>query len=751
MSKKKSNQTSATIRPRKSMRQIVEKYRLVIDGILVLWVLWVIKNYNTQYFFKFIARVADQAVMLVFNIDGTVLFQFVGPVFFGILFLLVSLLSGRWCIRVSTINLHSAHAAVTYFGLGTGMLGLMMFVLGVLGLWYQWLVNGMIIVLLIVLLVVNRDILKVKYYNPKPYIHALLRLPMVDKLLAVCIGFLMLIGFLGVLSPEIFYDSMTYHLSLPNLYFLEHKIVHTPQCVFSGMPLFVEYIYAIGMAFAGTVGAKMIVFIFGIFTLLSIYAFISHGFSRRAALIGMLLFSSAPVILRSFMKTGVEIPNALYTMLAALFFLTMFDADDEKTIWHTLVLTGIFTGISISTKYYAWLMLPGIGLAIFWALLKHRTAWPWLMQRVIVFSGVIALCVAPWIIKNIIFFKNPLYPFLSNIFPFGQTDIVYMKTFSGDRSITGFIGELFKNPLPLITHVWKYTMNGGNMEASFIGPVFLLFLPWVLYPTFRSKKFYYLLALFMLFWLPWFLTNNQIRYFIPGLLVFSVLGGQMIAHSGTRFLKVSALIVLLVFTVHNAAHTFYLWLSLEPYKILTGAMTADEYLTVNHQLYPSPYYETASFINKHLPPDARLLGVGDPRGLYYQRSYNVTSQHNKQFFQVCIEQSDDADALYQRLSDEGFTHLVFNIMEIYRLTPRKFHMFDEMTPEHMHMIATFWRTYLKEVFVEHNMQKHDQRFVVVYELLDAEAAHKPHPVPQNHFLAIPPTIEKMNERAQEQK
>ncbi|MBI5883211.1 MAG: hypothetical protein HZB91_08910, partial [Elusimicrobia bacterium] len=55
------------------------------------------------------------------------------------------------------------------------------------------------------------------------------------------------LNLLCALAPEIYYDSLNYHLALPNLYLLKGRIVATPHQIFSGLPFGGQMLYGLAL------------------------------------------------------------------------------------------------------------------------------------------------------------------------------------------------------------------------------------------------------------------------------------------------------------------------------------------------------------------------------------------------------------------------------------------------------------------------------------------------------------------------
>src|SRR5579859_945597 len=68
------------------------------------------------------------------------------------------------------------------------------------------------------------------------------------------------INFIGALGPELAFDALWYHLTLPKIYLLDHKIFYIPGGLFyySAMPKLAEMIYIGALSLGNEITAKFV-------------------------------------------------------------------------------------------------------------------------------------------------------------------------------------------------------------------------------------------------------------------------------------------------------------------------------------------------------------------------------------------------------------------------------------------------------------------------------------------------------------
>ena len=74
-----------------------------------------------------------------------------------------------------------------------------------------------------------------------------------------------------------------------------------------------------------------------------------------------------------------------------------------------------------------------------------------------------------------------------------------------------------------------------------------------------------------------------------------------------------------------------------------------------------------AFAASHLPPDARTLFVGEPRGFGFPRRFVAPSQHDVSPLRAILEAEREPGEAVAALRGQGFTHLLVNQGELSRL------------------------------------------------------------------------------------
>ena len=146
-----------------------------------------------------------------------------------------------------------------------GIYSYLIFSLGVLGILYK----SAIITITIIFTAASYF-----YFKKKPEDFPILNLKS-KKIRSYLFLFLLLIvvNLIGALGPEIAFDSLWYHLTLPKIFLENHRIDFIPGGLFyySVMPKLGEMLFIPGLAFGNEIIPKLTQWMFGILTSIVIY------------------------------------------------------------------------------------------------------------------------------------------------------------------------------------------------------------------------------------------------------------------------------------------------------------------------------------------------------------------------------------------------------------------------------------------------------------------------------------------------
>ncbi|HAH31828.1 MAG TPA: hypothetical protein DCL44_05890 [Elusimicrobia bacterium] len=545
-------------------------------------------------------------------------------------------------------------------------------------------------------------------------------LPYAALILTACA---VVMSVLATTGPEIFYDALLYHLALPKLYLLNGRIIPTPENLYSGIPFNLEMLYGLALSLSDERLAALFHFSFGLGTALAVWAWLRRRVSNEAGVFGALIYYLCPLTLYGSWQCGIDLGTCFYIALAFTTLSFSLEASEPAKARVWAVITGIFAGFAVGVKYTLLPLCAAFGLVHLWLRAREGKS-----ARDTVWMAAAALAAfAPWLIKNSLFYGNPVYPFLHNIF--GHAAPALWPQFLADAQS--------RNLVQLFTTVegWKsffttpWQISAGTQRISdWLGAVFLLFLPslftlpWGIFkrelsiPAVSTAA----AALVIAGYFSWNLTSTQVRFLVPILpLLACVFAMAATKNTAPGFLRKTAWAAAIIFSIYNfqeifiAGETSYIG----RWDILAGRQARADYLKSQHLSYGLPYYAAMEYINGKLPPDAKVLFLGESRAYYCERKFIAATVFDDNPFWVQARKSGTGAELRDWLKVEGVTHIFISVNPLYAYAG-----FPTIIPRDICMgkvFKEFWNRYLQVVFEKRTGQTSIEEWLLVLKVRDA--------------------------------
>ncbi|MBE9566028.1 MAG: glycosyltransferase family 39 protein [Proteobacteria bacterium] len=469
------------------------------------------------------------------------------------------------------------------------------------------------------------------------------------------------LSLIGSLAPaaDLDYDSLVYHLTIPNIYLRDGNIHPIPWLSHSNFPFTLEMLYLLGLLLHDQTLAKLFHFACGWLTVCAVFAFGRRWWGARAGWLGAALFAAVPLVAWEMMTAYSELAFALYAFLTIYALARWFEgrAKGEPDGW--LYAGALLCGLALGIKMLAATVLLFATAALFWHLLREPKR-RGLLLRAFVFAAIAAAVASPWYLKSYLWTGNPVYPFMYELF--GGTHWTAERAHAYTEAQKAF--GLGQGPLAFAALPWNLTMQPRwffdlpqvlrpfNIFVMVFGPLLLAFLP-VLPLTGPVGKPGRLLLWFALFYITiWFGLSQNGRYLIPilpGLCACAGLAASRLLDR--RGVASPAVLVALLLALSSGLYASFN-LSAPAWRVALGRERPEEYLS---KAFPN--YPMFDLVNRVTPPDAKLLVLGDePRCFYLQRDF-LFGNHAEIFTEADTAGPDQLLATLGRL---GVTHLLLD-------------------------------------------------------------------------------------------
>lgn len=497
--------------------------------------------------------------------------------------------------------------------------------------------------------------------------------------LLMAAGSLVWILFAHTLLPPTDWDTISYHLALPQLYVDAGRITYVNFMLHANWPMNMEMLFALALLLGSDVATHLTMLGFLVLTAagMLIAARRLLGDDRVGA-IAVLLLLTVPMVKRLGGLAMIDVAIGLYVLAAGVAFARWRDTRGQR--W--LLLCGLFCGFAAGSK------LMGGGFAILYGLLVlWEQGKGWLAARkagqgraygsnvvrqllVLVLAGL--AMVGPWYLRSTLNTGNPIWPFAFHVFGGRDWDEL------GDEYNMQLMLErwaelqLPRNPIGLLQS-YGYMLLSPNEISDFRGglgqPLMagaLLALLGML--LFRDAPPFVRQSLFVCagFWMLWFfLVSHQVRFLLPALPLLALASGwavvRLLVRRRTPNVRAAAfatvaLVALLEWPWYYAPERALL-LSRLPY--LRGEQTRAAFIDAHVDVMPY-----VRFANAELPADARLLLLPyETRGYYLERDYIWAHPASQRV--IRFEQHPSAEALLATLQGIGITHLLEHTAFLY--------------------------------------------------------------------------------------
>ena len=570
-----------------------------------------------------------------------------------------------------------------------------------------------------------------------------------DKIIAkhrleILIAGVLLVLVLSVLVlsavPPVSRDALTHHLAVPKLWLKSGSMSEIPAVVFSYYPMNLDLLYLIPLYFGNDIIPKYIHFAFALLTAGLIFAFLKDRTAKtHYGLLGALLFLSLPMILKLSITVYVDL-GLVFFSTAALLYVLKWAANGNQT--RHLLIAGLFCGLGLGTKYNG--LISFFLLTCFIPVLylrvnlqpddaadgpvhttgrqKKAAGMTSLraLQAAALFVSISLLVFSPWMIRNLRWTGNPVYPLYQKAFNavrLADTEPELVAGLAADRNMETASGRLGhfalrkkvfdETFLELITTPVRIFFQGRDDNPKYfdgrLNP-YLFLLPFLTIFGFKrlskqhKRENLALLSFSVLFLLYTFLqVDMRIRYIAPiiaPLVILSVIGLHQTVtlirykwtgtgrRVGLTFLA-AAVTGLLAINAHYLVKQFRY---VDPISYLSGQIGRDNYIKKYRKEYAA-----IQFINHQLPPDTRLLALYLGKRIYYSDREMIS---NDALFKKLIAAASSADALAETLRSHDFTHLLI------RFDYFRYFIFDYLSEEKRSVFRDFLETRANRLFSE---------------------------------------------------
>ena len=420
------------------------------------------------------------------------------------------------------------------------------------------------------------------------------------------------------------FDELNYHLALPATYLRSHAITVIPYNMFSNFPLNVEMLFMPALALKSTFACRSVSLLFLALCGITIFAMTKRYFNAKAALFSSAIFLGLPNVIRHSILAYNDI-GLVFFILLSIYALLNWERDNND-LW--LVLSGAFCGLSIGVKYSGGINFAFLALYIFFS---RRN-----LKPLTYFLGSGLIFVLPWLLKNIAFVNNPVYPFLYSIFG-GK----YWSAFNMERYLRILSGYGPKN---LSALPWYLI---GEWKTDFpLGPVLFIILPFIFFVKNIDKKIKYFLIYAVLYFMIWIKVSPTIRFYLPPAALLCIIGGYTTEKYYEKSKTLHGLLMLVVI------FALFYYLCFIGMSIIQGSPLAKQ--------QENEHLQRVAYVNRNLPSDTKILFIAEPRTFGFEKKVITNSIFDKEIMVELVKASKDTKEIIRELKKRKVAYLLIN-------------------------------------------------------------------------------------------
>lgn len=401
-----------------------------------------------------------------------------------------------------------------------------------------------------------------------------------------------LVNLIGALGPELAFDALWYHLTLPKIFLMDKSLHHIGGGLlyYSDMPKLGEMLFTAALAFDSEILAKMSQFAFGLMTVLAIYKVSRKFFDPRISILACVLFYANLVVAWESTTAYVDLIRTFFEIMAVRGFLNWLETKEKK--W--FIESACLVGLAIATKLIA---IGTLVIFIFLIFIYSKNNKLSLLSSIKLageFCSIAVLISLPWFVLAFLSTGNPLYPLFSHY------------------EIHQSLGEII-NPLRLVTSMWQIFTHSPDPLA----PLYILFSPLLFFKRTKLPKFFVYMYIYVgISLLVWYVTpqTGGGRFILAYLPVLSIVMISILTHHFAR--KFVFAIIMLIFFIASITVIYRGIANAKYIPVLVGRQSKDQFLTNHLNFDFGDFYDTDGYFKKHIKPHETILLYGF-HNLYY--------------------------------------------------------------------------------------------------------------------------------------
>lgn len=402
-----------------------------------------------------------------------------------------------------------------------------------------------------------------------------------SKLLLVLLVILWSINLIGVLAPEISFDALWYHLTIPKIFVQHNSFFYIPGGLYyySLMPKLVDLLYIPSVMINSAVGAKLIHYMFGILTLIVLYKISRYYLSQALSLLVIFIFSSSLVVAWEATTAYIDLGRTFFEVMA-VYGLIRF-VQEKKELW--LIESAIMLGLAIATKLIA---IGSLMVIVSVLIFLFRSNLVKAVKISALYSVIAFLVPLPYFIFAYLQTGNPVYPLFTEFYT------TQLQSFS-----------LLSFP----SQIWSVFVVGSDP----INPLYIIVLPLLFFVWSRFSNRDRLIGIYVIASLiVWLITprTGGGRFLLPYLPIFSLFVVMIITRLQQPYLRNAIIFIAIIVGFSTIGYRGIA--SAKYIPVIIGTESKEEFLKNNLNFQFGDFYDTTGYFAENINIADRVLIYG---------------------------------------------------------------------------------------------------------------------------------------------
>ena len=556
---------------------------------------------------------------------------------------------------------------------GTGIIGLMMLLFGLAGLWRPLPVALMMLVLIILTRQSWPRLFRLIAESKQ-------QLSRSREAKVAAMIYLLFIAFLVMraATPPNAPDEIIYHLSVTNDFVKHGGVFPLFDNSLGNFPFLIHMVYAIGKLAGSEIAARIFSLFLAVGTSLGIFGFCARYLTSRIGAVAMFAFFAAGMVVEVSVTSRVDVSLAGMLFMCTYAMVNYLDGRERGWFWISALLAGFSLGIKHTAVI--WLALVGV-MYLVQRLASNRDRVMAVLGSGVAYALLAFAIASPWYLKNYVWFHNPVYPLLTGeVADFGTQGVRYFDANDERRLDTHFntvrteMPEVVKAQEAELTNFinarterhplrwWEYffTPRKYLMAEPYHYPNYLFLVIPLLVFVKRPRWIVWLLILSLGFISFVTLTSWIARYLLPAYPTLTIVAAYtLVALSEKLKLHLPLLEKLPLYAV-AAGLGFVIAGGVKSMRAFNLLSYLEGKKSYHETLAQFTYYRPIEFINTQLPPDARILVIGVQLTYGIERDYLGDESWFATKWRRLLARNGSLQEVNDDLKRQGFTHVLYS-------------------------------------------------------------------------------------------